>query len=151
MFGVPLYYLTISDFQVVPIERMGSMRLQLGKRSIMILVLTLLLLIMIPLDFVCWDTTLEWMDFDNEPMAAVMLWIFFVFAALTCVAALINRYDLAKATSLIALIFVVLAVVVCNYLSYSNFWDITDTQFGLAYLVVTAVIYTLSKGSVKNA
>ena len=127
----------------------------LTNRNKAILLLTLVLFVMLPFDFTWKETALEYMSFDEEPISAVLFWIFYISVAATAVASLFNRYDIAKSTSLVSMVFIVILIIqTINtvHRSVSTFAEalIWDTQFGYGYVVVTAGIFFLArKGEAK--
>lgn len=130
--------------------------ISLNNRNKAIILLALILFVMLPFNFTWNDTALDYMNFDNEPVSAVLFWIFYISVTATAIAALINRYDIAKLTSLVSMVFIVILIIqTINTVFYGKvytflealFWE---TQFGYAYVAITAGIFFLTrKGEVK--
>lgn len=130
--------------------------ISLTNRNKAILLLTLVLFVMLPFDFTWNDTALNYMSFDEEPVSAVLFWVFYISVTATAMAAIVNRYDIAKLASLVSMVFIVILIIqTINTVSYGKvytfleamFWE---TQLGYAYIAITAGIFFLArKGEAK--
>lgn len=130
-------------------KEMQETMISLNKRNVAILLLAIILFAMLPLEFTWDDSALEYMDFGNEPMSAALFWIFYIFVIATAIAALFNRYDIAKLTGIICLVFsVILLIQTLNTVNYGSDSFISIlfgcTQFAYAYIILTIVILVLT-------
>ena len=126
----------------------------LTNRNKTILLLTLVFFVMLPFDFTWNNTALDYMSFDEEPVSAVLFWVFYISVTSTAMAAIFNRYDIAKLMSLVSTIFIVILIIqTINTVSYGKthtffealFWE---TQLGYAYAAITAAIFILARKGV---
>lgn len=125
--------------------------ISLNKRNKTIILLALVLFVMLPFDFTWNDTALDYMDFDNEPVSAVLFWIFYISIAATVITALFNRYDIAKLTSVVSMVFIAILIIqTINTVYYGRVYNFAEalfweTQLGYAYVAITAVIFFLAR------
>lgn len=119
--------------------------MRFDKYNIAILLLTLLLVIMLPLEFTWSDSVLEMAEDSNYEFSIVLFWIFYISAAATCAAAVFNRYDLAKITSIISLVVILILIPqTINIVEYEgSFFEylFLVTDFAWAYVAATVCIF----------
>lgn len=123
------------------------MNVRITKRNLAIALLTLILFVMLPLDFTWHDSALEYMSFESDDMSGILLWIFYIAAAGTAVASFADRYDFARLACSISLGCSVISILY-NVVSVSGKHSfisrlITSTQFAYAYVAIAFAIFLI--------
>ena len=119
--------------------------ISLSKRNTAILLLALVLFVMLPFGFTWKTSALEYIE--EYPVSAVLFWIFYISIIATSLAALLNRYDISKLTSIISLIVIIVLHIqtLKTVLFKASFISILFgcTQFAYAYIAITVIIFFL--------
>ena len=118
--------------------------ISLNNRNKTILLLALVLFVILPFDFTWNHSALEHMAFEHDAFTSVLFYVFYFSVIITAASAVYNRYDIAKLSSLVCLIFIVILVIQTVSIQYlDRIFHLMGS--GFIYVAVSVGLVLLSR------
>lgn len=118
--------------------------ISLNNRNKTILLLALVLFVILPFDFTWNQSALEHMAFEHDAFTSVLFYVFYFSVIITAASAVYNRYDIAKLSSLVCLIFIVILVIQTVSIQYlDRIFHLMGS--GYIYVAVSVGLVLLSR------
>ena len=118
--------------------------ISLNKRNKAILLLVLVLFLILPFDFTWGTSALEYMAFDRDHFSAILFYVYYFVVVVTAIAAVFNRYDIAKLTSFVSLIFIVILVIqTISIQDLDRIFSLMES--GFVYVIASAGLFFISR------